>query len=207
MATYSQNAGHELGWDDEIQEESSGLILLPEGDYRFTVEKVERARHLGSAKVPPCNKAIVTFRVFGNNGETAWITEQYLLYSDFEWKLSAFFASIGLKGKEEKVKMRWMESIGKSGVCKVCIENYHKKTDQAGENTGYSNKIKKLYPSYDQPALSAPAPSQPAIPPTAYATAPVPSATDFAQAQPVYAPQPNRYPAYPQQGNWKPGNF
>lgn len=204
---YNATQGHELGWDDEIQEESSEFILLPGGDYRFTVEKVERARHPGSKKVPPCNKAIVTFRVCGSNGETALITEQYLLYSDLEWKLSELFASVGLKGKKEKVKMRWMEIIGKSGICEVYIDNYHKKTDKEGENTGYSNKIKKLYPSYDQPSLAAPAPSQPAIQSTTYATAPVPSATYFAQAQPVYAPQPNSYPAYPQQGNWKPGNF
>lgn len=187
MATYSQNAGHELGWEDEIQKEDSGFALLPEGDYRFTVEKVERARHAGSQKVPPCNKAIVTFRVFGNNGETALITEQYLLYSDFEWKLSAFFASIGLKGKEEKVKMRWMEAIGKSGVCKVYIDNYHKKTDKEGEKTGYSNKIKTLYPSYDQPQLTVPV-QQSAYTPPSY-------------------PQPQQTYTQPVQTGWKPGNF
>ena len=55
--------GRELGWEDEIQQESS-YILLPEGDYRFTVEKFDRARHDGSKKIPPCNKAIVFIRVF-----------------------------------------------------------------------------------------------------------------------------------------------
>lgn len=188
---YNATQGHELDWDDEIQKENGEFILLPGGDYRFTIEKVERARHTGSAKVPPCNKAIVTFRVYSSNGETALITEQYLLYSDLEWKLSEFFASIGLKGKDEKVKMRWMEAIGKSGICEVYIDNYHKKTDKVGENTGYSNKIKKLYPSYNQPQLAAP--TQPQYQQPAY-------------TQPFYqqTQQPNPQPV---QGGWKPGNF
>ena len=40
MTEYNTNAsaqGHELGWDDEIQQESS-FVLLPEDDYRYTVE-------------------------------------------------------------------------------------------------------------------------------------------------------------------------
>lgn len=70
MNEYNTTAnGHELGWDDEIQQESS-FILLPEGDYRFTVEKFDRARHAGSANIPPCNKAIVHFRVFSPDGSS-----------------------------------------------------------------------------------------------------------------------------------------
>lgn len=67
--TAANPQGHELGWDDEIQQESS-FILLPEGDYRFTVEKFDRARHAGSANIPPCNKAIVHFRVFSPDGSS-----------------------------------------------------------------------------------------------------------------------------------------
>ena len=38
---------HELGWDDEIEKESE-FIILPAGDYNFTVGKVERGRFNGS---------------------------------------------------------------------------------------------------------------------------------------------------------------
>ena len=38
----------ELGWDDEIEKDSGEFILLPEGDYDFTVESFERSRHGGS---------------------------------------------------------------------------------------------------------------------------------------------------------------
>lgn len=155
-------------WDSEIQQESS-FVLLPAGDYRFTIEKFERARYNGGEKIPPCNKAIITFRVYAPDGTSTLIQENYLLYQSMEWKLSEFFAAIGLKKKGEPVRMKWTsELIGKSGVCKVYVDNYKKKTDAEGEKTGYSNKIDKLYPAYDQPALqppAQPAPQQTALPP------------------------------------------
>lgn len=55
----------EYGWEDEIVNEGGDFVLLPEGDYDFTVTKVERARHNGSEKVPPCNMAKVTFTIWG----------------------------------------------------------------------------------------------------------------------------------------------
>ena len=39
----------EYGWEDEIVNEGGDFVLLPEGDYDFTVAKYERARHEGSA--------------------------------------------------------------------------------------------------------------------------------------------------------------
>ena len=45
----------EYGWEDEIVNEGGDFVLLPEGDYDFTVAKYERARYDGSAKMPPCN--------------------------------------------------------------------------------------------------------------------------------------------------------
>ena len=41
----------EYGWEDEIVNEGGDFVLLPEGDYDFTVAKYERARHEGSAKL------------------------------------------------------------------------------------------------------------------------------------------------------------
>ena len=38
----------ELGWDDTIEKESAGFIILPEGDYEFKVLEFQRARHEGS---------------------------------------------------------------------------------------------------------------------------------------------------------------
>ena len=158
--------GRELGWEDEIQQESS-YILLPEGDYRFTVEKFDRARHDGSGKIPPCNKAIVFIRVFGMDGSSVLLQENLFLHTMMEWKLSEFFASIGMKQKGQAARMNWQEVNGKSGICHVIIREYDKRD---GSGKGKSNRIEKLYPSYDQPQLaqnstqppcSAPQPSYP----------------------------------------------
>lgn len=50
---------HELGWDGEISSDS-GYILLEEGGYGFTAAAFGRGRFPGSAKTPPCNKAVLT---------------------------------------------------------------------------------------------------------------------------------------------------
>jgi len=147
MENYQNN--EVFGWDDTISEESS-FILLPEGDYRFSIEKFERARHNGSEKIPPCPKAVVTFRIYNSNGSSALVTENYFLARSMEWKLSEFFASVGMKKKGEETQMRWSpELVGKQGVCKVIVRTYQKD----GENKQI-NRIDKLYPSYAQPALS-----------------------------------------------------
>ncbi len=136
----------EFGWEDEINDEGEGFsyTLLPEGDYDFTVAKFERARHAGSAKVPPCNMAKVTFTVWGAE-DSVEITENYFLCKKFEWKLSQLFLAVGLKKHGEPLRMNWGALAGTRGKCRVYIDNYTKKDGTAGQ----SNKIKKLY-AYDE---------------------------------------------------------
>ena len=64
----NNNAERELGWDDPIENDSPDFVLLPEGDYDFEVVSFERARHAGSEKLPPCNKAIVHIKIEGEEG-------------------------------------------------------------------------------------------------------------------------------------------
>lgn len=130
----------EYGWDDEIQNEDA-FTLLPAGDYEFEIVKYERARHEGSDKIPPCNKAVVTFRV----GETT-LTENFLLCSTLEWKLSQLFLSVGLKRHGEPLRMNWQALSGKRGVCKVIVHKYMK--DGAEREI---NRIDKLYAYDEQP--------------------------------------------------------
>ena len=107
-----------------------------------------------------------------------------------EWKLSEFFASVGLKRKDEPVRMIWTpELIGKQGVCKVIVHTYKKD----GEDR-QTNRIDKLYPSYDQPQIMRPAqqPQQGVYP-----------------QQGGYPQQGQMYGQQPQQGitNWNQGKF
>lgn len=134
----------ELDWDDEISDEGTEFSLLPEGDYKFTVSKVERARFNGSDKMPPCNMAKVTFTVWGED-DSATVIENFLLNSKMEWKLSALFLCLGIKKHGEPLKMKWGEVTGAKGKCHIVIENY---TDKNG-NQRQSNRIKTFY-AYDK---------------------------------------------------------
>lgn len=134
----------EYGWEDEIVNEGSDFVLLSEGDYDFTVAKVERARHNGSEKVPPCNMAKVTFTIWGAEDKTE-ITENFFLCNKFEWKLSALFLALGMKKHGKPLKMNWSAVPGAKGKCHVYIDSYKKKDGSDGQ----SNKIKKFY-AYDE---------------------------------------------------------
>lgn len=118
----AENKGREFSWDDEIVADDE-FIILPEGDYRFRVEGVERARHPGSEKLPPCPKAIVSIRVFSDRGEVV-LKHNLFLHSITESMLSQFFTSIGMKKKGEPLKMDFKGVIGKEGKLKVGLREY-----------------------------------------------------------------------------------
>lgn len=137
------NEFEEIGFEGTIEEESGGFSLLPEGDYDFTVSKITRGRYEGSDKMPACNSVTVELTVWEAN-DKAVITERFFLVRKFEWKLSQFFLSIGVKKHGEPLNMRW-NIEGMKGKCKVYIDKYRKQ--DGGE--GQSNKIRKFY-AYDE---------------------------------------------------------
>lgn len=130
----------ELGWNDEIEQDSSDFEVLPEGDYDFEVTKFERGRSKGSDKLPPCNMAILSIKLSGG-GKSTTVTENLLLHTKMEWKLSQFFCAIGQKRKGEKVTMNWQAVLGAKGKCKVGIRKYKKQNGEDGE----ANEILKFY--------------------------------------------------------------
>ena len=138
----------EYGWDDEINNEGGDFEPLPEGDYDFEIVKVERARSKDNTEhggLPSCNMAKVTFKLFAADGSTRERTENFILHSRMEWKLSQLFLSVGLKKHGEPLRMNWTALPLKKGKCRVTIRSY-KKNDGSD---GRSNEIKKLY-AYDE---------------------------------------------------------
>ena len=103
-----------LEWNDSIENDGQEFILLPEGDYNFTVIDFERGRFNGSAKIPACNKAIITVQVESKEG-IATVKFDLILYRSLEFRLSGFFRSIGQKKHGEKLQMDWTKIIGKKG--------------------------------------------------------------------------------------------
>lgn len=103
-----------FGWDDTIENDGAGFIILPEGDYNFTVMDFERGRFPGSAKIPPCNKAVVTLGVVTPEG-LASVKTDLILARNMEWQLSSFFRCIGQKKHGQKLVMNWDTIIGSQG--------------------------------------------------------------------------------------------
>ena len=134
--------GRELGWEEEIQEDGKEFILLPEGDYDFTISKFDRDRTRGEGKLPPCNMAVVYFLIKNPHGEDVEVRENFILHTSLEWKISELFCGVGLKQKGEKVPMRWTSLPGLSGRCSIGQREY---TTKDGEKRK-SNHIKKIYP-------------------------------------------------------------
>ena len=137
----SEVAGRELGWDDEIQKDSD-FVLLPEGEYEFTVESFERARHTPKegGKLPACNMAIIKIRIDAAEG-TAFINHNLFLHTKTEGMLSAFFSAIGQKKKKEKLKMNWPSVPGSTGRVKIGIHKY---------NDNEYNEIKRFLPKEEK---------------------------------------------------------
>lgn len=103
-----------MDWNDSIEEDGQGYILLPEGDYNFTVTNFERGRFPGGPKVPACNKATITVQVDTKEG-IATVKFDLLLYRSLEWRISGFFRSIGQKKHGEQLRMDWSKVVGSTG--------------------------------------------------------------------------------------------
>lgn len=129
----------EFGWEDEIEKDSQDFDPIPEGDYDFTVEKFERSRSKGGGKLPPCNMAVVYFRIVDRDREVT-IKENFILHKSMEWKLSQLFRGLGMKGEGEKVRMNWPGIVGKTGRAKVGQQPGTK------DPSKMFNYIDKIYP-------------------------------------------------------------
>lgn len=131
----TENEERELRWDDTIEKDDQ-FILLPEGDYDFTVESFDRGRHPGSDKMPPCNKAVLRIRI-DTPKESVILTHNLFLHTRSEWRLSEFFTAIGQKKKGETLRMNWNTVPGSKGRLKLGTRVH--------EGNTY-NDIKKFYP-------------------------------------------------------------
>ncbi len=138
MSEY-QNDAHEIGWGDQIVAEGGEFLLLDEGDYDFTVTAFERGRFPGSAKIPACNKAVLTLTVQTPNGE-ANTKYDLILWSSLEWKISEFFRAIGQKKSGEAFVPRWNEVVGSKGRAHFKPRKYLKNGEER-----QVNDISKFY--------------------------------------------------------------
>lgn len=132
-----------MAWDAFIEQESE-FVLLPEGDYNFKVTKFERGWHDGSAKMDPCNKAILelTFEAPGLGKTT--IKEQLFLHTKSEWKLCEFFRCIGQKVHGAGVKMNWDAVLGAEGKAHVYVDEFQGNDGTMKKNNKVAKYLDKV---------------------------------------------------------------
>lgn len=137
-------------WNDELLNDESEYVLLPEGDYVYTITGFEKGTFEGSLKIPACNRALLTFRVDTEEGKIAYVSESLLLARRLEWKLSDFFRSIGMKKKGEPFVMDWGCIVGARGIG-------HFRPRKYTDNEGIEREVNSLdhYIDYDPAVLEA----------------------------------------------------
>lgn len=137
-AQQGEDMGKDIGFDDVITKDPTEYILLDPGTYEFEVEKYERGRFKGSAKMSACNMVTLTLRVKTEKADCGYITVQHRLFlnTKVEGRISEFFTSIGLKKKGEPLRMNWNLVPGAKGYCQVDTNEY---------NGNKYNQVKKFY--------------------------------------------------------------
>lgn len=150
--------GQALDWDMSEAADEGGFALLPAGVYAFAVEKLERERFEGSAKMAACPRAHLTLSVIGADGTTGTVHERMMLNSKMVWRIAQLFKCLGWAEDPEtgKVPVAWNEVEGKGGYLKLKVRTYKKKDGEDGE----ANEVETWLAPGD-PAIAAAA-QQPA---------------------------------------------
>lgn len=143
MSSY-QNTNTGMDWNDSIENDGQEFIILPEGDYNFTVTNFERGRFPGSAKMSACNKATLTLQVTTPDGVATVFTD-LILNRLVEWRISAFFRCIGQKKHGQRLVMDWNRVVGSRGRAHFKPRAY---TDRDG-NERQVNDCDRFY-DYDE---------------------------------------------------------
>lgn len=138
-----------MDWDDVIQDDGQEFVVLPEGDYTFTVTGFERGRFPGSAKIPACNKATISISIDNDKG-VANARFDLILYRTLEWKIASFFRCIGQKKHGEKVVMNWNGIVGARGKAHIKPRTYTKDGEER-----QVNDVDRFY-DYDESVGFAP---------------------------------------------------
>lgn len=188
MNNQNQSFESALGWDSQISQESS-FILLEAGNYAFTVEKMERSTFnpSPSSSIRDASPmAELELKIDSPQG-TAIVFENLILHTKTEWKLSEFFTAIGQKKSGVPFTPDWSGVIGATGYCKISQNNY---TNKNGDNKTNNRVERFLTPEDGQSKVN----SQPQATQSVESTQP---AQPAAQTQPVQ-PQATQQPSQPQ---------
>lgn len=110
-SSHANSSNQLLDWNDTIESSSAGYL---EGDYNFTVTKLQRSFYEGGENIPACPQAIVTLRVETDCG-TVSVRVYFLLHVKFQARIYTFFRSLGFEAHDNKIAMNWFQVEGCQG--------------------------------------------------------------------------------------------
>ncbi|UDQ99256.1 hypothetical protein AAEX28_04030 [Lentisphaerota bacterium WC36G] len=120
-------------WNFNItsDEMDSDFVLLPPGDYQYTITNFEKARHTpkGPGKIDrPCPKVILHLRIKSAEGKDVNVKSNLFIHPACAFGIGAFFRSIGHIQKGEDLNpgsVDWNRVIGSTGTCKIKHREYN----------------------------------------------------------------------------------
>lgn len=122
-----------FGWDDEVDATATApeYVVLEPGLYSFTVQKFERKRFNGSAKMPPCAMAELQLQCTNGKQIGNVFVRLYLCRSQ-AWKINELFKCCSLMDEEgdelTNTHYPWDKVVGARGVVKIKQREYNGKT-------------------------------------------------------------------------------
>lgn len=132
----AMNNGFELDWDSTIEQDEQQYQVLEEGDYDFMVDHVEKT-YVGdnSEKYAGAKMATVYFNIAVPGQEAVSVRENFILHSNFAWKIGALLVSTGIKKKGEPISGGyWSRLPGMRGRCHIVQNASKRNPDQKFNN-------------------------------------------------------------------------
>lgn len=132
MKEMSDMTNEALGWDDEIQASDSEYTVLDPGTYTYRVDRFERQRFDGSAKMAACPMALLTLSCANAQGAQGTVQVRLYLSRRQMWKLTQFFKSCRLvdpaTADGTSYRMPWDRVVGAVGQLELSNRVYDGKT-------------------------------------------------------------------------------
>lgn len=118
------NTGYELDWDSTIEADEQQFKKLEAGNYDFIVDHVERTFVGGtSEKYAGMKMAVVYLNIQVPGQEDIQLKENFILHTNFQWKIGSLLVSVGLKKKGEPITGNyWNRLPGTRGRCEVTLD-------------------------------------------------------------------------------------
>ena len=136
-------SGYELDWDSPIEADEQQFQIVPEGDYDFIVDHVDRGFVSDNSKdYAGVKQATVYMNIQVPGQEPVSIKENFISHSNFAWKVGSFLLCVGLKKKGESVPQNYLfKSPGMRGRCHVITAK--------GKNGREYNNVREFYAPSD----------------------------------------------------------